>query len=151
MVSNEHVGLPVRCEGDQTAAWGRPGFFPLKQARNSPVKVSLRPCSSHLYPLFPDSWLHKEVRVISIQTSKTVHKHVSMNCTYSKSSSSKFGLVSSTSLKIALAWRRQWEKKCCFIKLVLLYAFCPTLHDRTQQATWYEDVSVVCIHVEVHS
>lgn len=55
MASIKQVSLPVRCEEEQAAAGGRPGYVSLTKAKNQPEDVPGRPCSSHPDPVFPDS------------------------------------------------------------------------------------------------
>lgn len=129
----------MRCEEELAAAWGKSECFSLQKVRSQPGYVPVRPCSSHPDLVFPNSWSETEVSVsrciycfilyvvTTTSGASVVFVHfewaqekkmqsvwtftTELICTYRNFCLTRFGLVLSTSLKIALAWRRKWTEK----------------------------------------
>lgn len=116
---NSNSLLPERCAEVWAAAGGNSGSFWWRKVRNQPGNVALKLHSSHPDPQFPDSWWHR----FSCQWWQIPHfiqyRLLRLTSTHRKCKSIKFGLVSSTSLKMALAWGKKETDKCWTILYLL--------------------------------
>lgn len=78
--------------------------------------VSIDGQSCYIYRWAAKYTAARSTHTFWIQT-RNEHKDKTYKCTYKKSLLIRFGLVSSTSLKIAFAWGKKWGKKlfcrCC--------------------------------------
>lgn len=90
----------------------------------------------------------RSIHTFWIQT-KTYKFITDMNCTYRKSGFIDSWSVSSSSLKIALAWEREWKKKNALCSCCDLQDMCCSLSHFSwseTRAIWSEFLSIHSVH-----